>query len=107
MWLDAHADFNTPDIDAPGFLDGHGLAMAVGRCWQTFPSIAPADSYAVPGGLLAEDVQQLLRQTADRLPIVSATLASYDPDFDSAGQMRDTALDLLELLADLGTPTDA
>lgn len=32
VWLDAHGDFNTPDIDPSGFLDGHGLAMAVGRC---------------------------------------------------------------------------
>ncbi|MBT2483505.1 MULTISPECIES: arginase family protein [unclassified Microbacterium] len=34
VWLDAHGDFNTPDEDGTGFLDGQGLAMAVGRCWQ-------------------------------------------------------------------------
>lgn len=181
VWLDAHGDFNTPDIDTSGFLDGHGLAMAVGRCWQTLtsavpgftplperhvllvgarslddaeqralegsqvtwlrpdqardpdavdaalgalvgavdavhfhvdldvhdPSIAPANSYAAPDGLLAGDVERIVRRTGDRLPIVSATLASYDPALDSAGRMRDTALDLLDLLAGLATPMPA
>ncbi|HET9563039.1 MAG TPA: arginase family protein, partial [Mycobacterium sp.] len=45
VWLDAHADFNTPEIDPWGFLDGQGLAMTVGRCWQaltaTVPGFAP------------------------------------------------------------------
>lgn len=177
VWLDAHGDFNTPDIDTSGFLDGHGLAMAVGRCWQTLtgavpgfrplperqvllagarslgdaeeaaliasdvqwlrpeqarnaqftaaaldhlaetvdvlhfhvdldvydPSIAPANSYAAPDGLFAEDVHRLLRQSAERAPVVSATLASYDP----AWRMRNTALELLELLAEMGTATNA
>lgn len=40
VWLDAHADFNTPDLDASGFLDGQGLAMAAGRCWQAATSAA-------------------------------------------------------------------
>lgn len=181
IWLDAHGDFNTPETDTSGFLDGHGLAMAVGRCWQALtgavpgfyplleqhvllvgarslntgeqealigsgvqwirpeqarqahvtaaaldhlidtvdvlhfhvdldvhdPSIAPANGYAELNGLLAEHVHRLLRQSAERAPVVSATLASYDPTFDHGWRMRDTALDLIELLADIGTPTDA
>jgi arginase len=174
VWLDAHADFNTPDTTKTGFLDGQGLAMVVGRCWATATSavpgftplpeqhvlligardlgeaeeeglrcsdvtwlpparvrdgealdaalealagrvdavhvhvdldvhdphdVAPANSYAAPGGLLAAEVQQVVRQTADRLPITSATLASYDPSCDPAARMRQTALDLLENLA--------
>lgn len=180
IWLDAHGDFNTPEMDTTGFLDGQGLAMAVGRCWQGAtarlpgftplqerhvllagarsvdvaeeaalavsevtwlrpeqardqetvgaaldelsgavdgvhfhvdldvhdPSIAPANSYAAPDGLSADAVQALLRRTVDRLPVVSATLASYDPSFDPAGRMRDTALELLEALASSGTTPD-
>jgi len=33
VWFDAHADFNTPDTSASGFLDGMSLAILVGRCW--------------------------------------------------------------------------
>jgi len=68
------------------------------------PSIAPANSYAEPDGLTAAQVRDAVQQIAGRLPIGSATLASYDPSYDPAGRMRDTALDLLTLLADLATP---
>jgi arginase len=33
LWLDAHADFNTPDTTPSGYLGGMALAGAVGR-WQ-------------------------------------------------------------------------
>lgn len=178
VWFDAHGDFNTPGIDSWGFLDGQGLAMVVGRCWQGLtatvpvfaplperrvllvgaralddaeepalrasqvtwlppasarnphavhtaveplaadvdlvhvhvdldvhdPSIAPANSYAEPDGLTAAQVRETVQQIASCLPIGSATLASYDPSYDPAGRMRDTALELLTLLADLATP---
>ena len=178
VWLDAHGDFNTPDIDPWGFLDGQGLAMAVGRCWQTLtsalpgfvplpehrtlligaraldeaeehaldtsevtwlgpdlardpdtvraafeqlardvdvvhvhvdldvhdPSVAPANSYAEHDGLTAAQVQRIVRQIAAHIPIGSATLASYDPSYDPPGRMRDTALDLLTLIADIALP---
>jgi len=34
VWFDTHGDFNTPEIDPRGFLDGQGLAILTGRCWQ-------------------------------------------------------------------------
>jgi arginase len=34
LWLDAHADFNTPETSPSGFLDGMALAIAVGHCWR-------------------------------------------------------------------------
>jgi arginase len=33
VWFDAHADFNTPETSASGFLDGMSLAILTGRCW--------------------------------------------------------------------------
>ena len=35
VWFDSHGDFNTPEIDPLGFLDGQGLAIVTGRCWQS------------------------------------------------------------------------
>ncbi|TQN43212.1 arginase [Blastococcus colisei] len=178
VWLDAHGDFNTPEEDTGGFLDGHGLAIAVGRCWAALaatipgfrplpeshvlligardlsedqravllrsgvtwlppaeardpatlvaaleqlsarvdvvhfhvdldvhdPSIAPANGYAAPDGLSAAEVRRVLRLTAAQLPVVSGTLASYDPAYDVEHRMRDTALDLLDDLAAVATP---
>ena len=33
VWLDAHADFNTPESSPSGFLDGMALATLTGQCW--------------------------------------------------------------------------
>ena len=33
IWFDAHADFNTPETSASGFLDGMSLAILTGGCW--------------------------------------------------------------------------
>jgi arginase len=179
VWFDAHGDFNTPEIDPGGFLDGHGLAMAVGRCWQALtsavpcfaplpenrvaligarsfdeaeelalrdssvtwlppsqvrdtgrlvpaiealtaeidtvhlhidldvhdPSIAPANQYAAPDGLSQEEMHQVIREIADRVPVTSATVAAYDPAYDPESRMERTALDLLALVA--GIKADA
>ena len=59
------------------------------------PSIAPANGYAAEDGLTAEDVKRVVRLTAERLPVVAATLASYDPSYDSQCRLRDVALELL------------
>ena len=41
IWFDAHGEFNTPETTSSGFLDGMGLAIAVGRCWQTIARTIP------------------------------------------------------------------
>lgn len=41
VWFDAHGDFNTPETTLSGFLDGMGLAMATGRCWQALLGTIP------------------------------------------------------------------
>jgi arginase len=179
VWLDAHGDFNTPDTDPGGFLDGQGLAMVAGRCWRALtssvpgfvplpedhillvgarsfddaeyralrqsrigwvpaadvrraaplaaalgrlarqvdlvhfhldldvhdPSIAPANEYAAPDGLSAEEVQRTLRQTAERIPVASACLAAYDPAFDPSATLRGAALAMINLFAAVATPT--
>jgi arginase len=34
MWMDAHADFNTPETSPSGFVDGMTLAIMTGRCLE-------------------------------------------------------------------------
>ena len=41
FWFDAHGDFNTPDTTTTGFLDGTGLATALGLCWRQLASTVP------------------------------------------------------------------
>jgi arginase len=41
IWFDGHADFNTPETTTSGFLDGMGLAIAVGHCWAQMVRAVP------------------------------------------------------------------
>lgn len=41
LWLDAHADLNTPETTRSGFLDGMALAIATGRCWGAMAAAVP------------------------------------------------------------------
>jgi arginase len=66
-------------------------------------AVAPANGYAVGDGLLAADVLRLVEQAAERLPVVSATLASWDPAHDRDGRVQEAALELLARLAAVGT----
>ena len=47
LWLDAHADFNTPETTTSGFIDGMAVAMLTGRCWMSMtagiPGFKPLD----------------------------------------------------------------
>lgn len=41
VWFDGHADFETPETTASGFIDGMGLAILTGRCWQGLARTVP------------------------------------------------------------------
>lgn len=61
VWLDAHADLNTPDTTRSGFLDGMALAIATGRCWGAMAA-------AVPGFRPVPDANVCLIGTRDLDP---------------------------------------
>jgi arginase len=44
VWFDAHGEFNTPETTTSGFIDGMGLAIAVGHCWKTMARGVPGFS---------------------------------------------------------------
>ena len=61
------------------------------------PSEAQANQYAVPGGLSASTVRDLVRLVSERFSIAAAALTSYDPTCDP--RMLDVALRLVEDIA--------
>ena len=61
LWLDAHADFNTPETTTSGFLDGMALAALTGRCWRTMTS-------SIPGFVAVADENVLLAGARDLDP---------------------------------------
>src|SRR5271157_5711782 len=69
MWLDAHADFNTPETTLSGYLDGMALSIACGRCWK---SLSRAD----PRFLAVKEDHVTLVGTRDLDPEEARVLAS-------------------------------
>jgi arginase len=51
VWLDAHADFDTPEDNLSGFTDVMGLAILTGACWralrETIPGFTAVDEARV------------------------------------------------------------
>jgi arginase len=173
VWIDAHGDFNTPDTDPDGYLDGQGLSMLTGRCWTAHtrsltgftpildhrvllvaardlddeeslaldgsdigalsaqecqspdtrgtalarliadvdrvhvhfdadaldPEIAPANSYAASEGLQPDEVIALITELSALRPVVSATIASWDPSFDREARLGRALTEVIEAIA--------
>lgn len=176
VWLDAHADFHTPETTRSGFLDGMALAAAAGHCWTSLTAsipgfhpvrpedilllgardveeaeqsrlaehaivhrdtagmradpaavasavaalgtraervhlhvdldvldpdaVAPANRFAVAGGLTLPELLELVRTLRKGCRMSAATISAYDPAFDRADRMCSAALDLLSTLTE-------
>jgi arginase len=79
VWLDAHADFDTPEDNLSGFTDVMGLSVLTGRCWralrETIPGFRAVHQHDVVlvGTRDLEDYQQE-RLAASRLTVVQGTV---------------------------------
>jgi len=179
LWMDAHADNETPDTTSSGFLDGMGLAMLQGRTWReqlrrlngfqpiggervillgardigeaegenlrlwgvrhvpvaawrqdadlfeqalgTLKAsgarrlmihvdadvhdpdmVAPANDFAAPGGLGAQEVVDAATRAARALPLASASIAAYDPKLDPEKRMAGVLCELAVTLVRAG-----
>lgn len=63
-------------------------------------AVAPANRYAVAGGLTLPELLALVRTLRGACRIAAVTLSGYDPAFDPAGRMCAAALDLLSTLTE-------
>jgi arginase len=59
FWFDAHGDLNTPDTTASGFLDGTGLATALGLCWHGLAAGIPGFQPVAPEATFLLGVRDL------------------------------------------------
>jgi arginase len=79
VWFDAHGEFNTPETTTTGFIDGMGLAIAVGRCWKAMamgvPGFAPVPEENVVMAWVRElDGAEQERLDASGVAVVGAHL---------------------------------
>lgn len=62
------------------------------------PSEATSNQWVSPGGLKISEVAEAIRQASFRIPIVAATLASFDPSCDADGRALRAARELLSVV---------
>jgi arginase len=77
LWLDAHADFNTPETTQSGYLDGMALSIACGRCWKSLARadpryLAAREEHVTLVGARDFDSEEARLLKASRIKVVSA-----------------------------------
>jgi arginase len=77
VWLDAHADFNTPDTTTSGFLDGQMLSALTGGCWRALTASIPgfravSDAHVMLAGARDLDAAEETALAASRVTWVRA-----------------------------------
>jgi len=98
IWLDAHADFNTPDTTTSGFIDGTALATLTGQCWHALTSTIPgfrpvSDAHVVLVGARDIDPAEELRLARSHVIRVEAARLRVE-GAGSAGALHDALTEL-------------
>jgi arginase len=81
LWLDAHADFDTPEDNLSGFLDVMALSTLTGNCWQALAATIPGFRPVPERDVLLVGVRDLDDYQRERLERsdISVSWGSADP----------------------------
>jgi arginase len=97
VWFDAHGEFNTPETTTSGFVDGMGLAIAVGHCWKQMAGGVPGFLPVPEENVVMAWVREVDRVERERLDSSGIAVVGADQI------ARDGARALGEALDDLKT----
>jgi arginase len=83
VWLDAHADFDTPEDNLSGFTDVMGLSVLTGGCWRALRDTiagfrAVQEDHVVLVGTRDLEDYQRARLAASRMTVVGGSLDSSE-----------------------------
>ncbi len=95
VWFDAHADFNTPETTTTGFIDGMGLAVAVGHCWQRMAGGVPGFSPVAEENVLLAGVRDVQSAEEERLAASRVAVVGVDRIGREGPGVLAAALDVL------------
>lgn len=59
------------------------------------PAKGRANTFAVPGGIAASDVERIIKSVSERARLSAITVASYDPSVDRSGDVGRSALEIV------------
>jgi arginase len=99
VWLDAHADFNTPETSPSGFLDGMALAIALGHCWRAcapmFQTNPVPEEHVIQVGVRSVDDEERQRLERSRVHQSDASPVDVSRALDTvSGALRQAYLHL-------------
>jgi arginase len=78
VWFDAHGEFNTPETTTTGFIDGMGLAIAVGHCWKAMARGVPGFSAVPEENVVMAGVREVDPAERERLDASGVTVVGAD-----------------------------
>jgi len=81
VWLDAHADLDTPEDNTSGFLDVMALSVLTGGCWRAQRATIDGFAPIAPGDVALLGVRDLAPHQADALArsAVRAVAGAFAP----------------------------
>jgi arginase len=95
VWIDGHADFNTPDTTASGFFPGMSLSVATGHCfqhyWGTIGDNTPLREEAIVMLGLREVFPAAERERLERSSIEVVEWRRGEPQRDPVGALEQLA----------------
>ena len=96
VWFDAHGEFNTPETTTSGFIDGMGLAIAVGHCWKQMTRGVHGFSAVPEENVVMAGVRQVDPAEWERLEASGVAVVDADRmEMEGLGALA-TALDALK-----------
>lgn len=93
LWFDAHSDAETPESSTSGFLDGTGLAMALGCCWSSM--LSSVGSWKLEGRQVALVGAREISRPADKL-LRDKGVAVVPPEQARRGELASAIAQLRE-----------
>jgi arginase len=95
VWVDAHADFNTPDSSASGFFPGMSLAIATGHSYRRYAREAGAEHVLAEEDVLLVGVRDLSpaeeRERLERSAVRVVPWLGGSPQGDVGAALADLA----------------
>ncbi len=86
VWLDAHADFNTPESSLSGFQDGMGLSVLTGTGWRALRETIPGYRSVAEENVVLVGVRDVDALEQERLDSSAVTVVapgeSVEPALD-------------------------
>jgi arginase len=83
VWFDAHGESTTPETTTSGFLDGMGLAMLTGQCWQNLALSIPEFEPVSGTRILLVDARDVEAQELALLDRVGVTRVAAIGNFEA------------------------